>query len=699
MPHDDNNQGFTKFLDEQDEADRLAAEKQREKAKARAIIQKWTDKIKFARIHDEEPRKRWAKDRKMARGDSKNPVTANLIGSIIEVLAAFLYAKNPDISIRPSESVNRQKIKIYRDFAKTVEIVVSRLLVDAGLKRLAKKWVRASMTVGISWLKVALKTRKEPNVLTERKINDLQEQINRIKALQIKADDEELPDSDATLAEIDAQIIALQSEREIDVAEGAVLDVFAAEDIIIAPECGDVENYIQAPWIGIDLYKTMDQALEITGWESTEDLVLIKTANTYTQRPRKGESEQGGRTEPAGRWISNDKDDESTDGFLRCTEIWSKVDGVVYTMIDGITTKWARQPYSPVTGKRWYPIFDLPAHLIDGERYPQSDVFQLTSLQNEYGAVRSNKRIHRQRAVPGMMFNMAEIDDASIKRLTSSEIQEYTGVNPSGQGADLNMLFVPKIYNPVDPALYETLDITVEMEKISGAQDALQSSVRVEKTATEARIEEAGFGARSGARRDTLEDSLTEAAEYLAQLALQVMDQAAIIEYAGPDAVWMELTTNQALMMFNLTIKAGSTGKPKAASDRELWGTLLPLIEKLIERIGQARIMGQEWAAAPWIALLAETMLRLDDPANIEDFLPVPPPPEPEPEPEPTELEKAEIEKDKAAALLDRASVIEKVPELFTEQEARLLLLFGGEPGQQSQQPAPEQIPTDLPIN
>ena len=55
----------------------------------------------------------------------------------------------------------------------------------------------------------------------------------------------------------------------------------------------------------------------------------------------------------------------------------------------------------------------------------------------------------------------------------------------------------------------------------------------------------------------------------------------------------------------------------------------MPLMEKLIDRIGQARVVGAVWAAKPWIALLDETMLRLDDPAEVEKFLPVPPAPEP----------------------------------------------------------------------
>jgi hypothetical protein len=115
---------------------------------------------------------------------------------------------------------------------------------------------------------------------------------------------------------------------------------------------------------------------------------------------------------------------------------------------------------------------------------------------------------------------------------------------------------------------------------------------------------------------------------------------------------------------------------------------LLPLIEKLIDRVGQARVVGAEWAAKPWIALLDETAMRLDDPADIEKFLPVPPAPQPEKPEEPTEVEKAEIESDKSSALKDRSDVIESLSGMFTEEQAMEFLLFGG---QYQAPPQPQQ--------
>ncbi len=56
---------------------------------------------------------------------------------------------------------------------------------------------------------------------------------------------------------------------------------------------------------------------------------------------------------------------------------------------------------------------------------------------------------------------------------------------------------------------------------------------------------------------------------------------------------------------------------------------ILPLVKETVGQIGAARQAGQEWAAKPLIAILEETFRRMDDPADVEKFLPVPPPPMP----------------------------------------------------------------------
>jgi hypothetical protein len=681
-------------LSAEEQSERLKEEARKKQRQHQELIEKWVNKIKQARSHDRPARLQWADDRRVARGDTDWLVDTNLIGAILEVLAAFLYAKNPDISIKPSPTANRKMLKEYRAVGETLEIMDSRMLKDAGLKRIAKRWVRSAMTVGVGWIKCAMQTRNERDPMVEQQINDLQQNMERIKVLAQDIKDGDEDDTGAQRAEIESQILALEGQLERQVADGLVLDLVAPEDVIVSPECGEIVNYLQAPWIAFDMYKDKYDAMEITGWSKEQ----LKTANLYTQRPRKGETDDEGHVNTnATQWVSlensDNEDAENPDGFYRFIEIWSIKDGVVYTYVDGVTKDWARDPYAPRTGKRFYPNVLLAFHPIDGDRWPQSDVYQLKSLQDEYGRTRSNYSEHRRRAVPGIIFDKEMVHEESVSDLSGSVTQEYTGIRTKRPGTDLRTVFTPKVYNQVDMALYDTEKITQEMEKVSGAQDAVQGGIQVEKTATEAQILESGRGARTGMRLDELEDALTELAEYSTQLILLTMDQSDAIRYAGPEAVWVDMNTEQALTLFNVEIKAGSTGKPKALSDREAWGTLMPLIEGMIDRVGHARMQGQEWAAKPWIALLHESMNRLDDHADIEKFLPSPPPEivAAMSNQELSEKEESEIRNKDADSLKKLAETLEKNP-LFITPAMQIVQEIDAQE-QQQESPAAEPAP------
>jgi len=635
-------------------------------------IERWFERVTGAIKHDKFYRDRWSEDRRIVRGEFDTPVSANLVSAILDVLGAFLFAKNPDINVWPSDSVNRKSITQYREFAKTIEIIASRLLKDAKLKRRAKRWIRGAQTVGIGWLKAIMQTTTEKQPLMVNRINDLQDQISNIRAKQTRLTLDQEKES-ILISEIESNIHALEHKAEITVAEGLVLDYVPPEDVVVAPDCGEVENYLDAPWICFIAYKTEDETLAITGWQTEEETRCLKTANRFRKRPRGGDENDS--TE---KFVAVDSEQtESDDGFYRFFEIWSLEDGVVYTLIDGCTERWARKKYAPITGRRFYPAFQLGFHYVDGDRYPQSDARQLKKLAEEYNETRSDFRVHRQRARPGTIFNENAIDPESVKKVCDSHIQEYIGVSPIRPEADINQMFAPKRYSAVDQSLYNTDPILRDMEKVSGAQEALQSSVQVEKTATEANIQEAGRGARTGARLDDLEDSLTELCEYIVQLSLLTFDQADAERYAGTDAVWINLTTDQALNLFQIEIKSGSTGKPRAASDRESWAVLMPMLKELIIAVGEARIKGQEWAAKPMIALMEETLNRLDDHADLEMFLPVVPPEAIQESQQPDRVSEAEIQLDQASAIDKAASAVEKMPSLALSPQIREILGFG----------------------
>jgi hypothetical protein len=93
------------------------ADQQRLVAREAADVKKWLDRIDAARKFDESAREQYAKDRRYARGDSGFEVDANLIGTYIDILESFLYARDPDVDVRPSPASEPPSLEAMRDAA------------------------------------------------------------------------------------------------------------------------------------------------------------------------------------------------------------------------------------------------------------------------------------------------------------------------------------------------------------------------------------------------------------------------------------------------------------------------------------------------------------------------------------------------------------------------------------------------------
>ena len=318
---------------------------------------------------------------------------------------------------------------------------------------------------------------------------------------------------------------------------------------------------------------------------------------------------------------------------VRVSEIWDKRDNHVKTLVEGVK-RWARPPYTPeFATSRFYPFFRLAFFEVDGARHPQSLSWRLRKLQDEYSTTRSNGRLVRERSVPGVLFNAGQVTPEDQRKITDAVTAEYVGIKPTTADIDMNKLFAGKPIPSIAPGMYDTSSILRDMERISGVQDALQSTVVTPKTATEAQIQQSGFASRTNADRDALEDMLSELALYTAELAVQGLD----IEYArrcaGDAAFWPEgMDIEDILTLTEVEIDAGSTGRPNLAAERDAWGILLPLVQEMMMNIRMLQAQDPEMAEA-MIALLRETARRLDDRMDVDALIPVgmPPPPPPIP--------------------------------------------------------------------
>lgn len=437
---------------------------------------------------------------------------------------------------------------------------------------------------------------------------------------------------------------SLQKKMEVALRKALAIDFVSSEDIQVSLDVRSVTDYVNSGWVANQIFRPTNKITALFPEINDED---VKKATKYYQRANRELSNLSDRVSLTGMADSNEQADESEQyisaqskggiqsseqgiPFARIVELWNRETNHVHTMVDGID-KWAKQPYQPdYASTRFYPYFCLSFYPVDGVRHPQSLAWRLMKLQDEYHSVRSSLRLTRKRAAPGTLFNATGLDPVEARKIEQSTHQEFIGLKPTNPDQRLGDLFAEKPVSVGDMRLYDVQPITADMEKISGVQEALQSSVTTEKTATEANIQQSGFSARTTADRDCVETMLTDMAHYTTELAIQGLTTDDATRIAGAKAFWpFGMAIEDLLTMVEITIEAGTTGKPKSDGDKAAWGTLLPTLQANIMQIHQAQIMGDLPLANALTELVKETMHRMGDESDVSRFIPQIPPPAP----------------------------------------------------------------------
>lgn len=612
-----------------------------DKEKEYALVDKLWKSYDDARKFDENFRKQIAIDRRYAAGTSDLAwaVTTNLIGAFIDILVALLYARNPDVSVRKAPQVDESGTYNQQIFARTLEIVISSAWKKAKLKKTARTGVRSVLSNGEGWFKATYVSEKKPQPEVEAALNDAQETHQRIIAQQKLLEDPQNQDPETLAIEKDEKeklIASLQEKLELAVSKMFVIDYVETENVQVSTDINRIENYLDADWIGNELFLVKDDALARFDRLTVED---VKSAKIYYQRAPKelstrdldGVLPQGTLTAESAQAFTTNTSTQESPGFVRVIEIWDRRDKQIRTIIDGVKC-WAKEPYPPpYPTSRFYPYFYFSFYEVDGQRHPQSLSWRLYKLQDEYSSSRSNFRLTRERSIPGVLFNATMLDEVEAKKLTEAKSQEYTALRPSDPGQPLSDLFAPKPVQGIDMRLYDPSLILNDMERISGVQEALSAAISGPgnpKTATEANIQQSGTQARTTSDRDNLETMLNDLAQYTAEQALQCLQVRDVQRMAGPKAFWPEgMDIEDLFTLVEVQIEAGSTGKPRQATDMQSWSTILPLIQNTLKEIEQALAIGNTPMANCLIELVKETMLRLGDESDIERFIPRKPPP------------------------------------------------------------------------
>lgn len=626
------------------------AEAEKARETERTMIKDLMCEYHGARSFDKAARNGFAKDRQYAAGlsDPSWASDANLIGSFIDIMTSFLYAQNPDVSCKAAMKVGDQPNEDETAFAQSMEIIISRLWKLARLKKAARRQVRSALTVGQGWLKAMMWSKKRPQPQVEKELHDAEAQAARIQALvtiakengdQVGADEQDV--QSAQLAEM---IAGMRAKIMKMMEYGINTDFVRAEDIQVSLDISAIGDYLSADWISEDMY-IPKAALRSRFPRLMEDdkPTLYYQKNMATSAKGDAMQQATGEESSEGQFSKTTPNspaggDAKPTEFVKVVEFWDRRDSNIKTVCDGID-RWCVEPFTPPQATdRFYPYFELEFFPVDGHRHPQSLSFRLRKLQDEYSACRSNQRLTRERSIPGLLFNRGLVSPEDAKKLEGSVIAEMVGILLTDVTMPIQNAIMAKPLPTIDVRLWDASAIRMDMESISGVQEALQQTQsRQPKTATEAQIEQTGFASRTSADRDQLEDMLTDLAEYTGQGAIQEIDPTAAQRIAGPKVFWpFGMDVQDLLTMVNIDINAGTTGKPNAAADKQNWAQFMPVLQKLMVQIRQ--VSGTDPALAECLEnLLKETLKRMDDTLDIDDFIaqgqPPPPPGPPKPVP------------------------------------------------------------------
>lgn len=590
----------------------------------KALAERFATRLKYFGAQQKDHVARWKRNRNYVNdgADSRADdgegglVRVNLVASVVNTIQPNVYAKAPEVSVQPEERINPAEYANLKGFARTMELALNRYAIrGTQLKARGKEAVRSALTSTTGWVKVIYQKDKRADPLVRNRINDAQDNILKIEQLLRETKDEGQCDQfKAKMAELQQQISALESQVEVVVSEGLVIDNVAPEHIrILDASVRTIDEYPQASAIAHGVYMTVG---------------AYKAAFEGKEPPKKARrfsasSEDAGEQDATEHRSDVRQGMDADDELVLVWEVWSKDDLTVYTMCDG-ASEFCRRPYQPATlGQQWYPFFPLQLWRVNGFLYARALVDNLIELADEYNTRRTSAREHRRKNKAVRLFNKASgITDSEVSAVNSRDDgTDIIGVTADPSVPLANQLgSLPEI--PYNPQMYDASDILRDIEMVSGAQDASRGGVNKAKTATEAEIMSMGMQSRTGEQLDSIEEWLTAILTYSAQLLLLNLTPAQVKAKFGTDAVWPELSKQDLFEQVMVQIRAGSTAKPNKMRERDQWLQFLPQMQQAVVQIAELRTTGQDDMAEALIKILDETLRRFDERMSIREFIP-----------------------------------------------------------------------------
>lgn len=502
----------------------------------------------------------------------------------------------------------RQQMK---KFGRTLEVLFAHALRDQNpleFKAAMKQMVRRACTTGVGYVELGFQREYGPRPDSVNKLADFKSRIDHIGRLLEEADEGEIGELDAEMAELERAVAALQEEPEVLLREGLVFDFPAATAVIPDKNTRHLVGFVGADHVTVQYLYSPEKVEEVFG---------VDLGGKFTPYQIDGSRGNGHHGDPYLHdenqldFASLDKDKGDKDGYVCVWKHYQKASGLVYYVADG-HDGFLREPGPPdVKVDDFWPVRALTFNAVENEEeiFPPSDVTLLLHQQREINRSREGLREHRNAARPRWVFPKGALDDSDIEGLQSVKPFDAIGLNMDPQ-SDIGRILQPMPVPGVDPNLYATEPHLYDMNLVAGAQSA-QLGATSKSTATESAIAADSTATASGSNIDDLDEFLTWTARSSGQILLRELAPEVVLEKAGVGSVWPgldgmpEFTAEQIADEVFLEVEAGSTGKPNQATEVRNWKEMLPFL---------LQIPGID---PVWLG--RETLRRLDDRMDLTE--------------------------------------------------------------------------------
>lgn len=435
-----------------------------------------------------------------------------------------------------------------------------------------KKLVRRSLTTGVGYVELGFQRDTGPRPGLVEQLADFRQRLDHIRNLHEQQTEGDFGPDDSEAAELENSIRTLESEPEIVVREGLLIDYPMSTKVIPDKLCKSLVGFVGARHLSIEYLFSADEVRELFDVDPKD----FSTAST---------DKNGTDAEYLPQMEFEFEDDSGSvtkrtrgSQLVKVWKHYDKPSGMMYFVAEGCS-KFLRAPAAPdVFVEDFWPVYALTFNDVEheDELYPPSDVALALDMQLERNRARQGKREHRRAARPRFAAARGSLGDDDLALLKGCEPFEVVllGTDPQTNiGQVLQSIPVPG----VDPNLYDTGEIEHDLELVVGSASA-QFGGTSKATATESAIAANSSTSADSSSVDDLDSFLSLVARASGQILLREVSEETATKVAGIGAVWPHLTLSEIADELYLEIEAGSTGKPNQAVQVNNAKTLVPFL-------------------------------------------------------------------------------------------------------------------------